>query len=67
MLVFRDARRRVDTASELAALDRLLRGLEVACDRDRAVEALIDAGAVEAAVADARLAGKDGFGPVETA
>lgn len=67
MLVFRDARRRVDTASELAALDRLLRGLEQVCDRDRAVEALIDAGALEAAVADARRSARDGFGAVESA
>jgi hypothetical protein len=67
MLVYRDAERLADAAAEIAALDRLLRGLEQDCDRDRAVEALIDAGALEAAVVDARNPERDAYGAVEAA
>ncbi|MBS0295367.1 MAG: hypothetical protein JSR45_03585 [Proteobacteria bacterium] len=61
MLVRRDGLRLADTRAEIDRLDALLRRL---CDqdgRDLAVEALIEAGALEAAVADALNPDRDGF------
>lgn len=61
MLVRRDGLRHVHTRVEIDRLDALLRRLCDQDERDLAVEALIEAGALEAAVADALSPDQDGF------
>jgi len=61
MLVRRDVLRHVDTRAEIDRLDTLLRRLSEQDERDLATEALIEAGALEAAIADAHNPDRDGF------
>lgn len=64
MLVYRDAERPAEVDAEADALDRALLDLGEGRGsvRDLAVEALIDAGALEAAVVDRLNPSRDGFG-----